>query len=136
MNRTLEMTNEVSEIGRLAEFVENVCEELGLDMGASFNIDLALEEAVSNVINYAYGESTGCPITLSVSEQGGDIVFTLVDEGKVFDPLQSAPDVDTTLSAEERNIGGLGIFLIKNIMHSVEYHREGDRNVLVMNYQR
>lgn len=130
------MTNDVSEITRLAEFVESICEELEVDMSASFNIDLALEEAVSNVINYAYGEQTGCPVTLYVSGEEDVIVFTLVDEGVPFNPLESAPEVDVTLSAEEREIGGLGIFLIQNIMQSVEYRREDNRNVLMMTYRK
>ena len=99
-----------------------------------FNLNLVLEEAVSNVILYAYPEGETQEISLSVNLTDNNLVFLLTDSGKEFDPTQ-APDADVTLSAEERQIGGLGIFLIRQIMNTVEYQRIDGKNVLTLGKQ-
>ncbi|MBQ8759939.1 MAG: ATP-binding protein [Bacteroidales bacterium] len=132
--RKLVMRNDIADIALLADFVEKLSEESQLPMDAGFKLNLALEEAVSNVMKYAYPEGEEHEITLTVKIDAGKMIFELSDTGKPFDPtMTEAPDV--TLSAEERSIGGLGIFLVKNIMQSVEYHRVGNRNILVMKYK-
>ena len=99
-----------------------------------FNLNLVLEEAVSNVILYAYGEEKHKEISLMAKISDGNLVFVLTDSGKEFDPTK-VPDADITLSAEEREIGGLGIYLIRQIMNKVEYQRIDKRNVLTMRKQ-
>ena len=125
--------NDVAEVPMLAAWVEELGEELGLDMSEVFQLNLALEEAVVNVMNYAY-EGEGL-IKLSVSSSGQEIVFVLEDEGKEFDPTK-VKDPDITLSAEEREIGGLGIFLVQQFMESVVYSRKFGKNVLTMIYKK
>ena len=117
----------------LAAWVEQLGEELGLDMPEVFQLNLALEEAVVNVMNYAY-ETEGL-IKLSVSSDGQDVVFIMEDEGKEFDPTK-VEDPDITLSAEERQIGGLGIFLVQQFMESVNYCRKDGKNILTMIYKK
>lgn len=117
----------------LATWVEQLGEELGLDMPEVFQLNLALEEAVVNVMNYAY-EGEGL-IKLSVTSDGQDVVFILEDEGKEFDPTK-VEDPDITLSAEERQIGGLGIFLVQQFMASVVYSRKDGKNILTMIYKK
>lgn len=125
--------NDVAEVTLLAAWVEQLGEELGLDMPEVFQLNLALEEAVVNVMNYAY-ESEGL-IKLSVSSNEQEVVFILEDEGKEFDPTK-VDDPDITLSAEERQIGGLGIFLVQQFMESVNYCRKDGKNILTMIYKK
>ena len=96
-----------------------------------FNLNLVLEEAVVNVINYAYPRKEHQPIYLSATLHESTIVLILTDTGKEFDPTM-VPDVDITLSADEREIGGLGIFLIRQIMNEVKYERIDGKNVLTL----
>ena len=98
-----------------------------------FQLNLALEEAVVNVMNYAY-EDSGL-IDLSAKVVDSEIVFVLEDSGKAFDPTK-VDDPDITLSAEDRDIGGLGIFLVQQLMSGVTYSREDGKNVLTMIYKR
>ncbi len=94
-------------------------------------MNLVLEEAVSNIILYAYPKQMGKEISIMADENDNILVLTLTDTGEEFDPTQ-VPEVDINLSAEERSIGGLGIFLIKNIMNEVEYQRVEGRNVFTL----
>lgn len=137
MKKELHLTNDVSQVVALGEWIERLGEELALNPADVFQLNLALEEAVVNVMNYAYPGQTDMPIVLSVSaDEGADgIVFRLTDNGVPFDPTRAEmPDV--TLPAEERNIGGLGIFLVEQLMNRVAYEREGESNVLTMEWKR
>ena len=131
MEKKLVLKNEISEIDTLAVFVRELGGELGLTSDLVFNLNLVLEEAVSNVILYAYPKDEQQEISLSANVSENNLVFVLTDSGKEFDPTQ-APDADITLSAEERQIGGLGIFLIRQIMNQIEYQRIDGKNVLTL----
>ena len=134
MEKILVLKNEISEINRLAMFIEELGEELNLAPDLVFNLNLVLEEAVSNVILYAYPKEEHQEIHLTAKKSDKNLIFVLTDSGKEFDPTQ-APDADITLSAEERPIGGLGIFLIRQIMNKVEYQRIDGKNVLTLGKQ-
>jgi anti-sigma regulatory factor (Ser/Thr protein kinase) len=134
MEKKLVLTNEISEINKLAIFIEEVGEELNLPSELVFNLNLVLEEAVSNVILYAYPKEEHQEILLTARKSDKNLIFILTDSGKEFDPTQ-APDADITLSAEEREIGGLGIFLIRQIMNEVAYQRIEGKNVLTLSKQ-
>ena len=119
------------EISRMAIFLEQIGEELNLSPEVSFNIHLALEEAVTNVIMYAYPQDEEHTFTLTVRQIDNRLIFKIIDSGKEFDPTLH-PEADVTLSLEDRPIGGLGIFLIRSIMQAVEYSRVEDKNILTM----
>ena len=131
MEKQLILKNEIAEISKLASFIEQIGDELALSPELVFNLNLVLEEAVSNVILYAYPREEHEIISLTARKTDNQLVFVLTDSGKEFDPTQ-APDADITLSAEERPIGGLGIFLIRQIMNKVEYQRIDGQNVLTL----
>ena len=131
MEKSIVLANEISEISRLAAFIEEIGEEFGLTLDVVFNLNLVLEEAVVNVINYAYPKEDHQWIYLSAKLQDGSIILVLTDTGKEFDPTM-APEADITLSADEREIGGLGIFLIRQIMNEVKYERIDGKNVLTL----
>lgn len=133
MKETLNLHNDINEVAQLGEWVELIGEKLELAMPVVFQLNLALEEAVVNVMNYAYPGKEGMPVRLSVEDKEDHLVFVLEDEGVPFDPTSTeAPDL--TLSAEDRPIGGLGIFLVKNIMSDVSYEYCNGCNVLTMVY--
>ena len=131
MEKSIILTNDISEINKLSEFVEEIGNELSLAPDVVFNLNLVLEEAVVNIINYAYPKEEHQSIYLSATLHEGSIILVLTDTGVEFDPTM-APEADITLSAEERPIGGLGIFLIRQIMNEVRYDRIDDKNVLTM----
>lgn len=131
MEKQLVIKNEVSELVHLASFIEEIGEELGLAPGLVMNLNLVLEEAVSNVIFYAYPKIEGQNIWIDARTTEDTLVFTITDKGVEFDPTKAA-EVDVTLSAQERPIGGLGIFLIKKIMNEVEYQRIDGANVFTL----
>lgn len=125
------MRNDIQQIPTLAEWVES----LEIPMDLNMPINLALEEAVSNVMLYAYpGRDDGKVIVEFVRnsvKQGEHLIFTITDSGVPFDPTQQK-EVDVTLSAEERAIGGLGIHLVKQLMDQVTYRREEEKNILTL----
>ena len=131
MELTLALKNNIDEINRLHSFIEEVGETFALPMKTVMNLNLVLEEAVTNVIMYAYPKEEHEYIHLTAKEQEGKLIFILTDSGKAFDPTQ-APDADITLSADDRQIGGLGIFLIRKIMNEVKYERIDGKNVLTL----
>ena len=131
MELTLALKNNIDEINRLHTFIEEVGEAFELPMKVVLNLNLVLEEAVTNVIMYAYPQEQNEHIYLTAKKQDDRLVFVLTDSGKAFDPTQ-APNADITLSADERQIGGLGIFLIRKIMNEVKYERIDDKNVLTL----
>lgn len=131
MEKKLVIKNDISEISKLATFIGELSEELDFTPELNFNLNLVLEEAISNVILYAYGKEEQKEISLVAYLSDNNLVFVLTDSGMEFDPTK-VPDADVTLSAEEREIGGLGIYLIRQIMNTVEYQRIDGKNVLTM----
>lgn len=121
------MRNDIQQIPTLAEWIEG----LGIPDELSMPINLALEEIVSNVMLYAYPGTHGQVIVEYIKVNNERIIFTVSDTGIAFDPTKKE-EVDTTLSAEERPIGGLGIHLVKQLMDEVRYERIDDKNVLTL----
>ncbi|MGM9699103.1 MAG: ATP-binding protein [Prevotella sp.] len=131
MNKEIVIKNEVEELDKLAAFVEEVASELGLEPELGMNLNLALEEVVSNVILYAYPNKEEGNVMIAAKGDGKSLVFTITDKGKEFDPTK-VEEADITLSAEDRQIGGLGIYIVKNIMNEVTYQRLEGHNVLTL----
>ena len=131
MEREIKISNDLNEISVLASFIEELGEELSLSFETTMNINLALEEAVANIIMYAYPTQEQHTILLRVTYSEKQLVFLLTDKGASFDPTQ-VDEVDVTLSLEERPIGGLGIFLIRSIMNEISYQRIDNENHLIM----
>jgi len=131
INESIVLQNDIKEIPRLTAFVEEICHKANLPTNVSMQLRLAIEEAVVNVIDYAYEPNTQGSVTIKAKSNGTRLKFVIIDAGTPFDPTQKA-EVDTTLSAKERPIGGLGIHLVRQIMDSVEYERMGSLNVLTL----
>lgn len=132
MQKTLRIKNDTSELSVMNRFLEEAGEELELSTPFMMSLNLVLEEAVSNIIFYAYvGQDVKDAVDISLLLEGGMLTVIVKDHGVPFDPT-AKEDPDITLSAEERPIGGLGIFLIKKIMDEVSYRREDGQNVFIM----
>ena len=131
MGRIIKITNRLEEVPQMMASIEDICTEEGIDEMTILGVNLALEEAVVNVVNYAYPEGTVGDIEMEVNADEKAITFILRDHGKPFDPT-AAKEVDITLSAEERQIGGLGIHLIRNYMDEVKYDYCDGQNVLTL----
>ena len=126
------MRNDIQQIPTLAEWLEGI----GLPVELNMPINLAIEEAVTNVMLYAYPGQHGSVLvefTKMIDPQTSEAraVFTITDSGIPFDPTQK-PDADISLSAEEREIGGLGIHLVRQIMSDVKYERREEKNILTL----
>ena len=128
---SLTLPNDVKAIPQLASFVEEVAERYGADLSVTMSLNLALEEAVVNVMNYAYPQDTFGEINITASFSDNTLIFTISDAGTPFDPTKVS-DPDTSLSATDRPIGGLGIHLVRQIMDEVSYTYENNHNILTI----
>lgn len=128
-NATLTLNNNINELDRLEPFLEDFFQQNGLAMESLSKIDLALEEALANVIMYAYPEGTEGDVTLSMRVENNAICMEISDGGVPFNPLQQQ-EADLDVPLEKRKIGGLGIHLIKEIMDSVAYEYREGKNLL------
>ena len=131
MKKEICIKNQVGELERVNQFVEEIGEELGLDMELQMNLNLVMEEMVSNVIFYAYPEGTEASIELTAESDGKELTFVLSDQGREFDPTLKE-DADPDVNPMDRDIGGMGIFIVKNIMNKVTYQRLEGKNLLTM----
>ena len=131
MKKEIRIKNQISELERVNQFIDEIGEELGLDMELQMNLNLVMEEMVSNVIFYAYPEGTPEEIELMAECDGKELTFVLSDKGKEFDPTMK-DDADPNINPAERELGGMGIFIVKNIMNQVTYQRLEGKNLLTM----
>ena len=127
----LTITNRVSEITKLNAFVQSATTMIHMENVLAQKIKLAVEEAVTNCIEYAYPNDTVGNVTVSIEADDSKIRFIITDSGAEFDPTRVSK-ADTTLSVDERPIGGMGVFLVRNLMDSINYERTDGKNVLRM----
>ena len=131
MQHSITLINDIEQVPQLADFVDMVCEEVGFDPSVAIQMNLAIEEAVVNVMTYAYPTGTVGNVNIEAQANDERLKFTIIDSGIPFDPT-TKEEVDTTLSAEERPIGGLGIHLVRQLMDSINYERIDGKNVLTL----
>ena len=131
MQKSIVLPNDVQEVPRLNAFVEEVCQAVGFDDIVTAKVKVAIEEAVVNVMQYAYPAGHRGDVTIEAASNDTRLKFTIIDSGKPFDPTIQA-EIDTTLSAKERKIGGLGIHLMRQNMDSINYERMDNLNVLTL----
>ena len=124
-----ELTTEASiaKLDEVLDFIDSVLEEHECPMKIITQINVAAEEIFVNIAHYSGSEKA----TITVSESGGIAEITFTDSGRPYNPLEK-PDPDVTLPAEERNIGGLGVYIVKKTMDSVSYDYRGGCNIFTM----
>ena len=127
---TIEATPE--SVDQVIEFVDGMLEEYGCGAREQMAIDVAVDELFSNIAHYAYNPETGnATVRVDVKNDPLAVEITFIDHGVPYDPLAKA-DPDTTLSLEERQIGGLGIFIVKKSMDAVNYEYKDGKNILTI----
>lgn len=128
--RELTINATVENIEKVTAFVDEQLEALGCPMKAQMQIDIAIDELFSNIAHYAYNPEVGpATVRVEVTRDPLAVVVTFIDKGKQYDPL-AKEDPDVTLSAEERDIGGLGIYIVKKSMDDISYEYRDGQNIL------
>jgi sigma-B regulation protein RsbU (phosphoserine phosphatase) len=129
LSRSITLDNDVAQVTELNQFVQSVTEELQFDKALSRRIKLAVEEVVVNIMDYAYVADVKGQVKVEAMANDERLRFILTDSGRAFDPT-AVSRADTTLTVEDRPIGGLGILLVRNLMDSINYERIDGQNVL------
>lgn len=119
-------------IPQLTELIDGQLEALDCSMKAQMQIDVAVDEIFANIASYAYAPGTGdAVVRFEEEKEPRSAVITFLDGGTPFNPLENQ-EPDVSLSAEEREVGGLGVFLVKKTMDDVSYEYKDGKNVLRM----
>lgn len=121
----------IENIEKVTDFVNEQLEEIACPLRAQTQIDIAIDELFGNIAHYAYNPETGpATVRVEVSETPAiSVTITFIDHGVPYDPLKK-DDPDITLSAEDRAIGGLGIFMVKKTMDEITYEYKDGQNIL------
>lgn len=123
--------NSIADVDRFAGTLETFAAEHGLSDRVCMALSLALHEHLTNVVNYAFTDREPHGIRVRLEVSAGQVVAEVRDEGRAYNPLER-PEVDTTVSIDDRPIGGLGVHFIRRLMDEVDYRRDGETNVLRM----
>ncbi len=127
----IRLKSQIAELTRLAEEITRLGTEHQLPEAVIFHLNLALEEVVSNIIRHGYGERGDGEVSLAIHLAPEAIGVTVEDDGVPFNPLQ-VPEPDLKAPLEEREVGGLGVYLVRQLMDELDYRAEKGRNVLRM----
>lgn len=130
-SQVLVIANDIAEITRAAEFIEEFCTAHDAAPDIAFKINLAVEEALVNTISHGFTDDARHAIELRIAIENGAIVLGISDDAVAFNPLEAPlPDVDAPV--DERAVGGLGVFLMRTTMDDVQYTREDGQNKLTL----
>lgn len=128
--KELNISATVENIAAVTAFIDEQLEELDCPMKTQLQVDVAIDELFGNIAHYAYNPEVGAAtVRVEVTENPLSVVITFIDNGVPYDPLAKA-DPDVTLSAEEREIGGLGIYMVKKSMDDISYEYKNGQNIL------
>ena len=125
----LRIANDLAELSRVAESVDEFCANQAIPAACAFKLNIALEELLTNTISYGYADTGQHEIVVDIAREGETLVAEISDDARQYDPLQAPPpDLDSAI--EDRRIGGLGVHLVKTMMDDVTYaYRDGRNHV-------
>ena len=130
--KELNIAATVENIETVTDFVNEQLESYDCPMKAQMQIDIAIDELFGNIAHYAYNPEIGeATVRVEVVEEPLSVIITFIDNGVPYDPLKK-DDPDTTLSADEREIGGLGIYMVKKSMDEITYEYKDGQNILTI----
>ena len=130
--KVLKVEANVDKLPEVLSFADGILEEYDCPLKVQMQLDIAIEELFVNIARYAYTSGTGdAVISIDVTDDPRGAVITFEDEGIPYDPLKKE-DPDISLTAEERPIGGLGIYMVKKSMDDVSYRYEDGKNILTI----
>ena len=128
----LTLKNDLSELARIAGAIEAHGEAHGWPTKWVLNLNISLDELITNMVSYGYQDSDEHEIRVTLADRNGSLVTVLEDDGMEFDPFTEAPEPDLDASVAERRIGGLGVYFVKTLMDEAIYERLGDRNRITL----
>ena len=128
---TLHLENKIAEVARLVDAVESFGTHAGLSPDLTYRLTLSLDEIVSNVIRHGYSDTNDHVVEVRLSIHDGVVTSVIEDDGHPYDPRES-PEPDLSMPVEQRGPGGLGIFLVRQMMDSIDYARRDGRNILTV----
>ena len=128
----LTLKNDLSELARIAEAIEAHGESHGWPAKWIMNVNLSLDELITNIVSYGYQDSEEHEIRVTLTDHSGSLVVVLEDDGIAFDPFTTAPEPDLEASVEERRIGGLGVYFVKTLMDEATYERVDNHNRITL----
>ena len=132
---TLILKNRTAEVARLVEAIESFGSHAGLSSDLTYRLTLALDEIASNVIRHGYSDKNDHVFEIRLSVVDGVVTAVIEDDGHPYDPRES-PAPDLSLPIEDRGPGGLGMFLVRQTMDSIDYERKNGKNVLTVTASR
>ncbi len=125
------LTNDLSELDALCQHLGQFCKAAGITEREQFQINLALDELFTNIISHGFKDEDEHRVFITVDHRDGEVVLIVEDDGVPFNPLDLS-DPDLKCALKEREVGGLGITLIKAFMDDIHYQRKADKNILTM----
>jgi len=125
---SLTLTNDLSELARIAGEIEAYGASHGWPARWITNLNISLDELITNIVSYGYEDSDEHEIRLTLTDRDGSLVAILEDDGIAFDPFTAAPKPDLDASVEDRRIGGLGVYFVRTLMDAVTYERIDNLN--------
>lgn len=132
LSREITCPASITSVEQITEAVDSLLDSVDCPFKARTQVDVALDEILSNIAKFAYpGEEGDMTVSAFITHEPLAINITIADEGEPFNPLM-APEPDTTLPLEKRKVGGLGIMLVRKMMDSVSYERDGDFNLFTI----
>jgi len=129
--KKITISNRLDQLEILANALESISGEWGIPMNAALNLNLVLEELITNIIFYGYDDTNEHEINIHFSYDDKIVQIQIEDDGKEFNPLSYA-EPDTDLSLDDRKIGGLGIHFVRKIMDDITYIRSDNKNILTL----
>ena len=130
--KSITVEAKIENVDKVTEFVNEVLEEKECPLKVQMQLDVAIDEIFGNIAYYAYGNGSGnATIQIEMEDNPPKITLTFIDQGIPYNPLESK-DPDITLDIEDREIGGLGIFLVKKTMDELSYEYVDGQNILTM----
>ena len=124
----------MSEIDIVNQRFDSFAGDCGIPKTLSQKVNIVIDELLNNIISYAYNDNNEHDIIIELTFSGNSLSITIKDDGVPFNPFE-AKEPDTELSLEDRDIGGLGIHLVRNLMDKVSYKRQADKNVISLTKQ-
>ncbi len=131
ISRSISIFNRIEETVAVTDLVEKTAFEAGFPQKDVYDILIALDEILANIVYYAYPKGESGTIEIDLNFDGECLEIKFIDQGIAFDPLAKA-DPDLSVPVDQREIGGLGIYIVKKLMNDVIYTRDSDKNVLMI----
>ena len=125
------LANDLQELAGVAEKIDAFCEEREISPEIAYAVNLSIDEILTNTISYGYDDDEPHRIEIVLRRQGDSLVVAIVDDSAPFD-LSETPEADVEATLEDRDVGGLGLFLVHQMMDGVEYERAEGRNIVTL----